>query len=98
MGRARLATVFGALLLGACSSAKAAPPPPREDPQPKLFDMRRQAEARTPQADPAKCAHVWEQRGIHPYERIENGIPMTEICVMTRCVKCGLVRHECGAR
>ena len=95
----RRRSIAFALLLAAGSAAcssRAPEPPPAPDAQPQVFDVRGDAKKEKPKADPAKCAHVWEQKGIHPYEAIENGIPMTEICVMTRCMKCGLVRHECG--
>ena len=82
------------LLASACTASK----PPEQaiklpDAKPCIADFRKKLDE-----DPAKCAHVWEQVGVHPYERSINGLPNIELCTITRCSKCGAVRHECQAR
>ena len=64
--------------------------------------LRREREA-NPNADlprvddeDAECAHVWQQVGSHPWRKPGmNGIPMMAMCAISRCTKCGKLRHEC---
>jgi hypothetical protein len=46
----------------------------------------------------APCKHVWEQFAWHTYEDRSTGVPVSQICVVTRCPKCGEIRHECQRR
>ncbi len=44
----------------------------------------------------AECAHVWEQIGSHPWRKPGmGGVPMMAMCAISRCTKCGKIRHEC---
>ena len=90
---------LGLLSLGACRTVtevrdtNAGKP----DAAPTWHDMTSQAEEQTDKpVDPAKCKHVFEQIGIHPYKKMQNGMEMPGLCVITRCIKCGEVRHECN--
>jgi hypothetical protein len=44
---------------------------------------------------PKACAHVWEQVAMHPYTRIQNGVPLADLCAVSRCARCGEMRHDC---
>lgn len=79
-------------LTAACAS-KGKEPEKQPDAKPYIADFRKKLDE-----DPEKCAHVWQQIGVHPYERILNGVPSIELCTITRCAKCGMIRHECQDR
>ena len=84
--------------LGACRTQRESRDPrPSENAKPQYFDMTRQFEGRDGKpVDPAKCEHMFEQIGVHPYENIRNGVPSIELCTIMRCLKCGEIRHECN--
>lgn len=79
-------------MLAGCASATT-PPAPTSDADPRLLDFRKQLDE-----DPTRCAHVWQQVGVHPYETVVNGLALTQLCTVTQCAKCGLVLHECERR
>jgi hypothetical protein len=84
--------VVTSLLLCGCTSASP-DAAASKDADPRIFDFRKKLDE-----DPTKCAHAWQQIGVHPYQRFVNGMPMTELCSITRCPKCGAVRHDCQRR
>src|SRR5205814_7410601 len=83
------------LPLAACAGKKTAAPDKPEQPVAKVFDVRGQAVSAAPDEPDKKHVHVWEQAGIHPYQVMRGGVPVTELCVITRCSKCGAIHHEC---
>lgn len=42
-----------------------------------------------------ECRHVYEQAGVHSYQRLVDGLPQVGLCVINRCIRCGKVLHEC---
>lgn len=42
-----------------------------------------------------QCRHVYEQVGVHAFQRMVDGVPQVELCVINRCIRCGKVIHEC---
>ncbi len=82
-----LATLFAA----ACTQSQIVDPQANApDADPCIADFRKKLDE-----DPEKCAHVWQQVGVHPYQRMVNGVPVTSLCTITRCTKCGTINHEC---
>ena len=79
---------------GACSSRKPADPRKPAQPVSKVYDVRGEATKMRPDGE-EEHVHVWEQAGIHPYQVMRDGVPNTELCVISRCVKCGEQMHEC---
>ena len=92
----RLAAIVPLVFLAACAGKKQAPPEKR-DTAAKVFDVRGEGKRLTPDGE-EKCAHVYQQSGIHPYNAMREGIPNTELCVVSTCTKCGAVLHECQAK
>ena len=67
------------------------------DAKPKYFDLTgRPEQDPSKRVDPDDCKHVYEQIGLHPYQQMRNGIPMGSLCTITRCLRCGEIRHECN--
>src|SRR5258708_1523036 len=97
--RAR-AVAWGTLLtrLAGGASRKGEPAAKPEQPVAKVFDVRDQDKRAAADGEAEKCEHVWEQRGIHPYQVMREGLLNTELCVISRCAKCGAVLHECQTR
>jgi hypothetical protein len=94
--RAGLALLLVAALAGgsACSSSPARKPAPSATPQVFDFTKNGPRDEAAP-VDPRTCKHVWVPIGTHPYQVMVNGMPMTRLCFVLRCERCGLVRHEC---
>ena len=78
----------------ACSSRQASAPKKPQQPVSKVYDVRGEATKMGPDGV-EEHVHVWEQAGIHPYQVMRDGVPNTELCVISRCVKCGAQMHEC---
>lgn len=96
MRRGALGCAAVLLLSAACTGkSKKEAPPEKRDAGAKIFDVREGAKRLAPDGEAEKCAHVWQQSGIHPYTAMREGLPNTELCVISRCVKCGAVQHEC---
>ena len=91
-----VAVLVPLLLLAACAGKKEAPPEKR-DTAAKIFDVRGDGKRTTPDGE-EKCAPVYQQSGIHPYNAMREGLPNTELCVVATCTKCGAVLHECQAK
>jgi hypothetical protein len=84
-------------LLSGCAGKRSAEPARPKQPVEKVFDVRDQATA-SPEGGTEKHVHVWEQVGLHPYQVMRDGVPVAELCVVSRCSKCGATRHDCEAR
>ena len=67
---------------------------------PAMAALARRGPARTPEKPPPAaekpCEHVYEQVDTHPYLDPETGMP--SMCVVSRCVRCGRVVHDCNRR
>ena len=94
----RLSWTTVAVVLAGCAGARTKEPEKPKQPVEKVFDVRGDAGAARPDGDPDKHTHVWEQKGIHPYQVMRNGVPNTELCVISRCAICGATMHECEMR
>lgn len=94
-----LGLLLGLLLGGGCRTATEIRDPRAgaEDAKPTFHDLtsRPEGEEGKP-VDPAKCKHVFQQVGVHTYKKMQNGMEMPGLCVITRCARCGEVRHECN--
>jgi hypothetical protein len=90
-------TPLAALLfvLSACAGAKADAPKKPAQPVEKVFDLRGEGTGLAPDGGEEKHIHAWEQSGIHPYQVMRDGVMSTELCVVSRCVKCGETLHDC---
>jgi len=67
------------------------------DAKPQYFDLTGKPDQDpNKRVDPDTCKHVYEQIGLHPYQQVRNGIPMGSLCTITRCLRCGEIRHECN--
>src|SRR5437764_14430211 len=105
MARSCVAAALSLLLAGAvgCSTTKTGAPAPVVT---KIdYDSTRDGPVmpqpeRAGPVDPSKCAHVWEAmpRATHYYQDPSSDMPSMLLCTPVRCVKCGLVRHECQQR
>ena len=51
-------------------------------------------------SDAKKCDHAWEAmpRATHFYQDPSSDLRQMLLCTPVRCMKCGLVRHECQPR
>jgi hypothetical protein len=97
--RRRPALLALLLLVSACASAGGADPAGTRILERKAVDTTR---GLTPldavKGEDGECKHVYEQVGVHPWTRIVDGMPQTELCVIVRCARCGKVLHECQRR
>lgn len=82
------------LAAAACSSRKPNDPRKPDQPVSKIYDVRGQA-TKMGADGVEEHVHTWEQAGIHPYQVMRNGVPNTELCVISRCSSCGVELHEC---
>jgi hypothetical protein len=80
------------LVTAACASPTAKDAPPASV-SPLLLDFREKLDE-----DPTRCAHAWQQVGMHAWTRDVNGMPSVDLCSVLRCAKCGEERHECSRR
>jgi len=93
-----LGILLALALLAGCRTVTEVRDPRRgaPDAQAQYFDLTQREEEASKPVDPATCKHVFEQIGVHPIQEMRNGMPMGGLCVITRCIRCQQVRHECN--
>lgn len=91
--------VFALLLLVGCASSNDSPVvEDLPDAAPSFFDMTDVENDEFDAPDPATCEHFFEWHSTHSYQKIINGMRMTDLCTVTKCAKCNQTRHECQRR
>ena len=94
-----LVSVLLVVILGSCASApEQGVAEDKPDAAPTFFDMTNVENDEFDAPDPETCDHFFEWHATHSYQAMVNGIPMTKLCTVTKCAKCGQIRHECQQR
>jgi hypothetical protein len=94
-----LLAILALLLFVGCASGPDTPAvEDQPDAAPSFFDMTDVENDEFDAPDPATCEHFFEWHSTHSYQKIINGMRMTELCTVTKCAKCNQIRHECQRR
>jgi len=80
-----LLSLTGLALVG-CRTVKEVRDPNRSAPdaEAQFFDLTQEEQGDSETVDPAKCAHIFEQMGVHQIQKMQNGMAIGGLCVINR--------------
>ncbi len=97
IGMFLLVSILMALGLVSCSS-EPEPIAPKDgslNASPLLFDFTKETERKEGEPiDPKTCKHVFVAKGTRPYVSYINGMPMTRMGYIHKCMRCGIMQTE----